>query len=136
MVGEGSMNNRETRSAAGPGAAETFVVDLTSVCLRSGTVRLPLSLIGRFSEGQHRVTAGGEERVIEFEAPRTLLGLAPFFEREGLKANDRVLFEFDGDRLTLSAEKRERPRSSGSRPAVSPLTSNAATGGSGGRASA
>jgi len=106
------MNNRETRSAAGPGAAETFVVDLTTVCLRSGTVRLPLSLIGRFSEGQHKVTAGGEELMIEFEAPRTLQGLAPFFERAELKANDRVLFVFDGQRLELSAQKRERSRGS------------------------
>lgn len=104
------MNNREPRSGGGPRNQETFVVDLTTVCLRSGTVRLPLSLIGRFSEGQHKVTAGGEEQMIEFEAPRTLLGLAPFFAREGLKANDRVEFCFDGDSLVLTAHKRERPR--------------------------
>ncbi len=106
------MNNRETQSAAEPGAAETFVVDLTTVCLRSGTVRLPLSLIGRFSEGQHKVTAGGEELMIEFEAPRTLIGLAPFFERAELKANDRVRFVFDGQKLELTAQKRERARGS------------------------
>lgn len=113
------MNNRSAQSAGGPRAAQTFVVDLTSVCLRSGTVRLPLSLIGRFSEGQHKVTAGGEELIIEFEAPRTLLGLAPFFERTELKANDRVQFVFDGQHLELSAQKRERSRAS--RPAGPPL---------------
>lgn len=118
MVAEGSMNNREPRSGAGQRNQETFVVDLTTVCLRSGTVRLPLSLIGRFSEGQHKVTAGGEEQMIEFEAPRALQGLAPFFAREGLKANDRVEFCFDGGQLVLTAHKRERPRTT--RQAVSP----------------
>ncbi len=110
MVAEGDMNNRVVQPAEGPRAAETFVVDLTSVCLRSGTVRLPLSLIGRFSEGQHRVTAGGEELLIEFEAPRSLLGLASFFERTELKANDRVRFVFNGQHLALEAHKRERTK--------------------------
>ena len=110
MVAEGDMNNRVVQPAEGPREAETFVVDLTSVCLRSGTVRLPLSLIGRFSEGQHRVTAGGEELMIEFEAPRSLLGLASFFERTELKANDRVRFVFDGQHLALEAHKRERTK--------------------------
>lgn len=128
------MNNRNGRPAAGPRASETFVVDLTSVCLKSGTVRLPLSMIGRFSEGQHKVTAGGEELLLEFEAPRTLTGLAPFFERTELKANDRVQFVFDGQRLELTALKRERPRSS--RPvaplnADSDVTSSAAAVGTG-----
>ncbi len=122
------MNNRNGRPAAGPRASEAFVVDLTSVCLKSGTVRLPLSMIGRFSEGQHKVTAGGEELMLEFEAPRTLSGLAPFFERTELKANDRVQFVFDGQRLELSALKRERPKSA--RPAAplnagSNITNNA-----------
>lgn len=104
------MNNRIAQSAAGSRAAETYIVDLTTVCLSSGTVRLPLSLLGRFSEGQHVVLAGGEELVIEFEAPRTLSGLAPFFGRSELRANDRVRFVFDGERLELEAHKRERPR--------------------------
>jgi hypothetical protein len=111
MVAEGTMNNRSSRSATGQRAPETFVVDLTSVCLRSGTVRLPLSMNGRFNEGQHKVTAGGEELVIEFEAPRTLLGLGPFFVRAELKANDRVQFVFNSHALELTALKRERPRS-------------------------
>lgn len=114
------MNNRNTQAAARSQTAETFVVDLTSVCLRSGTVRLPLSLIGRFSEGQHKVMAGGEELMIEFEGPRTLLGLTPFFERAGLKANDRVQFVFSGQNLQLEAQTRERPRPK--RSSDSPLT--------------
>ncbi len=129
------MNNRSAQSAAGPRAAETYIVDLTTVCLSSGTLRLPLSLLGRFSEGQHRVSAGGEELTIEFEAPRTLSGLAPFFKGCELRANDRVRFVFDGASLVLEAHKRERPRSS-SAAASAPLNASlsAAVGGSNGGA--
>lgn len=119
------MYTRQTQPAAGPRAAGTYVVDLTSVCVRSGTLRLPLSLIGRFGEGEQTVIADGEELKIDFQAPRTLSGLAPFFERAELKPNDRVRFEFDGDRLLLQSQKRQASRGSKESPgagAAAPVT--------------
>lgn len=119
MAAKDRMNNRDAQSATGSRASETFVVDLTSICVRSGTVRLPLSMIGRFSEGEHTARADGEELTLTFRAPRTLEGLAPFFERNDLRSNDRVRFEFHSDRLELRAVRRERSRSaSGSQPAA------------------
>ncbi len=106
------MNNRDEQPASDSRAAEAYVVDLTSVCVRSGTVRLPLSLIGRFSEGEQTARADGEELTLTFRAPRTLEGLAPFFERNDLKSNDRVRFEFGPEGLVLRAVRRERSRRS------------------------
>lgn len=104
------MNNREAQSAAAPRAADSYLVDLTRVCVTSGTVRLPLSLLSRFKSGEHQVKAGDAELTLTFEAPRTLSGLSPFFEQAQLRANDRVRFLFRGEALELQAERRERKR--------------------------
>lgn len=105
------MNNRMAPSAAISRAGETYVLDLTSVCVRSGTIRLPLSLLGRFEEGELTAHADGEELTLQFQAPRTLLGLGAFFDKCELKSNDRVCFEFRDDELELRAMRRERQRS-------------------------
>lgn len=105
------MNNRKVQPAGSSRAAETdHIVDLTSVCVRSGSVRLPLSMMGIFAEGAHQVRGGGEEHTLRFEAPRTLTGLQAFFAASELKANDRVRFVFGPAGVEMVAVKRERSR--------------------------
>lgn len=131
MAAEQRVNNRRAQSTTESRASESYTVDLTSVCIRSGTVRLPLSLLGRFEEGEHTVTADGEELLIAFEPPRTLTGLTPFFQRNELRTNDQVRFDFDGDRLVLHCQKRDRTRASsrGSEPAAKQPAKDDARGG-------
>ncbi len=111
MAANRPMNKPVSSSAASSLAAETHLLDLTSVCVTSGTVRLPLSLQGHFAEGDVLALADGVELKLRFQEPRTLAGLADFFARNDLKANDRVRFEFAEGQLSLGAVKRERRRS-------------------------
>lgn len=93
---------------------QEFVIDLTSVCVRTGTLQLPSKVLSRFAEGAMKVLAGGGEVDLEFTGPRTLSGLKPFFESQGLRANDRLRIEFGGPTdawsLKVVAERRERTK--------------------------
>ncbi len=89
---------------------ETFSIGLTRVCVRSGSLNLPYSLQGRFAAGSLRATdaASGASYTLEHEPPRSLNGLAEFFETSGLKANDQVILHLEGDRVELEAKRFER----------------------------
>lgn len=92
-----------------------FVLDLTSVCVRTGALQLPYKMVSRFEEGVLKALAGGGEVELTFCQPRTLTGLKQYFESQGLRANDRLRIEFVGDsdavaQLKLIAERRERPK--------------------------
>lgn len=112
MAAEKPMNNHVSPPAAASRAGKTHVLDLTSVCVSSGTVRLPLSLQGHFCEGDVTAHTADGELNLQFQAPRTLGGLSEFFAANDLRANDRVGFEFTAGQLKLTAIRRER-RSSG-----------------------
>lgn len=93
-----------------------FVLDLTSVCVRTGALQLPAKIVGYFEEGPVKALAGGGEVELAFSRPRTLAGLKQFFETQGLRANDRLRMSFEGSSngvpsLKLVAERRERPKS-------------------------
>lgn len=95
---------------------QEFVIDLTSVCVRTGALQLPSKVLSRFEEGVVKVLAGGGEVDLTFAGPRTLSGLKPFFESQGLRANDRLRMEFGGPtdewNLKVVAERRERTKPS------------------------
>lgn len=93
---------------------QEFVLDLTSICVRSGALQLPSKMLTHFEDGVVKAAAGGGEVELTFTQPRTLSGLRQFFESQGLKANDRLRIEVDDSagtaRLKVIAERRERPR--------------------------
>ncbi len=114
------------RRVVGPSAAmppHRFEVDLTSVCVRRGAVQLPFRLQGAFSEGPVAAVDndGGATLDLRFRPPRELLGLQPFFEAHGLRANDRMGLVFTDAGLRVEAIKRERkaPASGVERPQAS-----------------
>lgn len=114
MAAEHDMHNPPAaESRAVESNVETHVLDLTTVCVRSGSVLLPRALIGRFPEGQFVAQSDGGELLLEFVAPRSLAGLADLFELHGLRANDRLVFVFEDDALRLTVHKRERARAEG-----------------------
>lgn len=110
MAAEERMHNPKNPPAAESRAAETHALDLTSVCVRSGEVLLPRALLGRFGPGEVLAQTDGGEVALEFRPPRTLAGLAEFFELHGLQANDRLVFSFEESGLRLSAQRRDRQR--------------------------
>lgn len=98
---------------------QEFVLDLTSICVRSGALQLPSKMLSHFEVGVVKAAAGGGEVELTFTQPRTLSGLRQFFESQGLKANDRLRIEVDdaggAARLKVVAERRERPKPSDAR---------------------
>lgn len=95
-----------------PAPAEVRV-SLTRVCLRSGSVLLPLRARGALPEGgslEAYDPEGQDAWDLEFEKGR-LHGLAPFFERHALMVNDELLIRprEDGHVVLLA---RPRARSS------------------------
>ncbi len=102
------FNPPAAESRAAETNVETHVLDLTTVCVKSGAVLLPRALIGLFTEEGVVAQSDGGELRLEFKAPRTLAGLTEFFELHGLRANDRLLFVFEDGALHLSVRKRER----------------------------
>ena len=112
------FNPPAAESRAAETNVETHVLDLTTVCVRSGAVLLPRALIGLFEAEEVVALSDGGELRLEFKAPRTLAGLTEFFELHGLRANDRLLFTFEDGALHLSARKRERNDPAGSRRAA------------------
>lgn len=112
------FNPPAAESRAAETNVETHVLDLTTVCVKSGAVLLPRALLGLFTEEEVVAQSDGGELRLEFEAPRTLAGLTEFFELHGLRANDRLLFTFEDGGLYLSVRKRERNDPAGARRAA------------------
>lgn len=103
---------RERRGTgrANPTPAQRIEVDLTRVCVHRGSVQLPYRLQGAFRQGPVAAVdvATGEPLELRFEPPRELLGLGPFFERHGLRANDALSLNLDSEGLEIDAVRRER----------------------------
>lgn len=103
---------RERRGTgrANPTPAQRIEVDLTRVCVHRGSVQLPYRLQGAFRQGAVAAidVAAGEPLELRFEPPRELLGLGPFFERHGLRANDALRLNLDSEGLEIEAVRRER----------------------------
>lgn len=110
MAAEQKMHNHVTPPAAASRAASTHVLDLTSWCVKSGSVQLPQALLGKFEVGKLIAQSDGGELELEVVAPRTLTGLDGLFAVCGLRANDRLAFSFQDGVLYLTAQKRERQR--------------------------
>lgn len=116
MAAERSMHNPGSPPAAESRAAQTYVLDLTSWCVKSGSVQLPLALLGRFGPGALVAQSDGGELQLEFSPPRTLGGFGDYFAAHGLRANDCLHFEFAADGLHVAAKRRERGRHSAGQP--------------------
>ncbi|HET8986624.1 MAG TPA: hypothetical protein VFN03_12790, partial [Trueperaceae bacterium] len=92
-----------------------FELDLTSVCVGSGVVQLPLKMQSLFTAGELPAIVDGEALLLAFSEPRRLSGFKEHFERRGLRSNDKVRFEVDiaDDRvvaLVAASIKRERTK--------------------------
>jgi hypothetical protein len=103
------MHTPKEPRATGSREAEHCDLDLTSVCVRSGVVRLPQRMLRWFTNGVV-AQSGGEDLSLTFEPPRALHGLASFITANELRANDRIRFTFEGGVVHLSAVRRERKR--------------------------
>jgi len=103
------MHTPKEPRAAGSREAEHCDLDLTSVCVRGGVVQLPSRMLAWFAAGA-TARANGEDLAIVFTPPRALGGLLPFFERNELRANDRVRFTLEDGVVQLTAVRRERKR--------------------------
>lgn len=71
-----------------------FRYSLTRICLRSGQMTLPLSMLELFPQsGTVRAldTVKGQELTLTLVGARTVTGLAAFYREHGLDVNDQVL---------------------------------------------
>lgn len=96
-------------------STHVFDLDLTSVCVTTGVVQLPLKMQPFFVDGAVDAKIDGEPIELEFQGPRRLLGFKSHFEKRGLKANDRVRFELTTQdeavvAVDASCVKRERSK--------------------------
>lgn len=110
MAAEQKMHSPGSPPAAESRAAHTCVLDLTSWCVKSGSVQLPSALLGRFGAGRVVAQSDGGELSLELVPPRTLAGFTDYFSVHGLKANDALRFEFATDGLRITAQRRDRSR--------------------------
>lgn len=85
---------------------DDFTYPLTRVCLRSGQLTLPQSMLGLFpDEGVVHVldTSNDDEFELTMRTPRHVAGLDKFFERHNLEVNDRVtLKRLEDGRVALT----------------------------------
>ena len=107
------MNNAGVSGRVVYMSKREFELDLTSVCVATGVMQLPLKMQQMFATGELPAVVDGEEMVVDFAEPRRLSGFKEHFERRGLRCNDKVRFEVevDGDRavaLVAASIKRER----------------------------
>lgn len=96
-------------------STHVFELNLTSVCVSSGVIQLPLKMIEYFAPGSVAAELDGEAVELAFQAPRRLYGLRDHFGARGLRSNDRVRFALEVDagrlvRLSATCVKRERQR--------------------------
>ncbi|MDZ7799933.1 MAG: hypothetical protein U5K81_03945 [Trueperaceae bacterium] len=114
------MDRDPKRRKGPPAAAERHTINVTRLCLRTGSVQLPFALAGRLPEGEllaHELESA-EALVLWSEPPRRLAGLGPLFEANEVQVNDAVILEVDGDTVRLGLHKRPRR----ARPKVTPST--------------
>lgn len=109
-------------------STHVFELDLTSVCVNSGIVQLPMKMQAYFLDGAVEAKIDGEVVPLEFQSPRKLGGFKGHFEKRGLNANDRVRFELEVDGETVaginaSCIKRERNKPAAARTAQGTSTS-------------
>lgn len=99
-------------------------VDLTSQDLRTGIIRLPRQLHGRFKAGPLAAAElnGKTTHALEFISPRELHGLQAFFQEHKLRTNDAILIHLESERVLLEPFYRNRRRSEvrSSRPSTEP----------------
>lgn len=111
--------DRDPKRRKGPrAAAERHTINVTRLCLRTGSVQLPFALAGRLPEGEllaHELESD-EAMVLWSEPPRRLAGLGPLFEANEVQVNDAVILEVDGDTVRVGLHKRPRR----ARPKVTP----------------
>lgn len=102
-----------------------FELDLTSVCVGSGTVQLPLKVQALFVAGDVPAIVDGEKLLLGFVEPRRLSGFREHFEKRALRSNDRLRFELDivdehVVALVATSIKRERSKPSQQRSQYEP----------------
>ena len=89
---------------------ETFKYVLTRVCLRSGQLTLPYSMLGLFPKTGTVVVIDAEnnrEYELSFPSQRNVIGLADYFREKELQVNDILLFQHDaGGRFDISVVPR------------------------------
>ena len=83
-----------------------FRYSLTRICLRSGQMTLPLSMLTLFPEsGTVRAfdTVKGQELTLTLSGARAVVGLEDFYREHGLNVNDQVLIRLlDDGRYALT----------------------------------
>lgn len=94
-------------------STHVFELDLTSVCVSTGIVQLPMKMQPFFEDGLIDATLDGESVRLEFQGPRRLGGFKSHFEKRGLNANDKIRFELtsegqDSHAVQVACVKRER----------------------------
>src|SRR5690625_545107 len=97
---------------SGDADVRTVRLDLTSLDLRSGTIRLPLQEHDCFPPGSLRGVShsGDGEHELHFESPRELHGLGEFFEENELRPNDAVIIHLHGSHVELEPFRRRSRR--------------------------
>lgn len=96
-------------------STHVFELNLTSVCVSSGEIQLPLKMLEFFAAGTVAAELDGESVELGFQAPRRLYGLRDHFGARGLRSNDKVRFVLEVEQgrvvgLTATCVKRERQR--------------------------
>ena len=99
-------------STAPEATPERWVVTVTRLDLRRGSLMLPYRLSGRFPVGALACedAATGETQSLTVLDERSVEGLGGMYEAHGVQVNDRiVLHVLDGPTLRVGFEKRARP---------------------------
>ena len=91
--------------------AQTYRYPLTRICIRTGSLTLPLNLLGVFPE-RGDVLALDSQKDVEFTLRvdgRRVLGLGPFFDAHELTVNDELQIRVQEDgRFAITAVVRPR----------------------------
>ena len=96
----------------------SFELDITRVCVRQGSVRLPYAVKNLFESKTDIVVRNADSRseyVLSFIPPRILDNLAAFFADSNAKANDKLTLKLHGNRGEIKLEKRQLTRNRGRR---------------------
>lgn len=87
-----------------------FAIGVTRVCIASGTLQIPFAMRGVLEPGTYLAhdTQLDEAHELDFEPPRSLVGLDAVFAAHELQPNDEVLLKITKDGLELDVKKRPR----------------------------
>jgi len=94
--------------------AQDYRYPLTRICLRSGALTLPRTMLGLFPE-EGAITAvdaeSGEEFQLEATGPRTIVGMGAFLDAHELDVNDELRIRpLEDGRFGFTAVRRVRKR--------------------------